>query len=117
MHLHRFCIAFAGHNYIHNIAVSFGDAAPLRVRRLKARAKGGAVRDLLGHPISFPGVSARRRAELLYAEADAAPLGSPERAALYRRAAEAQREADAAARVAQRCAERVALLAEAKDKA
>lgn len=41
--------------------------------------------------------SAEQEARRLYAAGDAAPYGSPERAAAYRKAARAQRQAEAAA--------------------
>lgn len=44
-----------------------------------------------------PAFSAAQTARRLYAAGDAAPYGSPERADLYRRAAIAQRQAEAAA--------------------
>lgn len=73
------------------------------------RRAPGVMKDLLGDPISFPDLPAKERAERLYAEADAAPRGSPERMDLYRRAALAQQQAEAGTRLAQTCAERVAL--------
>lgn len=65
-------------------------------------------RDLFGNPLTLPKPgSPRETARLLYDEADSLPRGSAERADLYRRAAEAQRQADAGKALAEAAALRL----------
>lgn len=72
------------------------------------------TRDLLGDPITLPQATPRERAEYFYDLADQCAPNSEERAAFYRKAAEAQRMADAirsrkeeaAVELEEKCAER-----------